>query len=426
MFSRTISVLMISIVEFLERFSYYGIRSIAVLYIMQESGFAFDQVTVFEYYGLFTMFIGLMAIPAGLISDFLLKQRSGVKIGLLFIFLGYVSLLGPNKFMFIAGLLLVILGSGFVKPNIMVSMGRLYKKSDRKRNIGFTFFYLAINLGAFLTTILIPFVYTELGWSIPVIICALSTLLALILFTLTSNKFEFIETDHENLTEKPKTDADSEILDSKLVPDSFSVDATRLGSLFLAFLAIGFVTIYWLVYELSAESLYSSINGLDLNLFGFPLSPTFFQFVPTLLLIFLCGLFAGLWYWKGSGNTWIKMGIGLFLMSAAAFLYHQGGQLFSDQSISFFIFGSVLMTFSEIFVSIFGLSAITRFTPINYSSTITGLYIAIAANIGAIVNLIGVGNSQYFKLPFIILIALLGIGALIFRKQLSRLGWGVS
>ena len=138
--------------ELWERFSYYGMRAILVLYMtaaVAEGGLGFDTKTATSIYGTYTMFVYLLALPGGFIADKLWGARRTVFIGGVIIACGHFSLAIHAMPFFYAGLVLIAVGTGLLKPNISTMVGGLYSASDTRRDSGFSLFYMGINLGAF-------------------------------------------------------------------------------------------------------------------------------------------------------------------------------------------------------------------------------------------------------------------------------------
>ena len=140
--------------EMWERFSYYGMRAILVLYLVSDenslnSGLGFSKAQSLELYGWYTALVYLACIPGGIISDKYLGQKNSVIFGGYLLCIGHLTLAIPGIAFFWSGLVLIILGVGFLKPNISSLVGLLYSKYDNKREQGFTIFYIGINIGAF-------------------------------------------------------------------------------------------------------------------------------------------------------------------------------------------------------------------------------------------------------------------------------------
>jgi len=146
--------------EMWERFSYYGMRAILFLFMTKaiaEGGLGWSPAKAGPIYGLYTAMVYLTALPGGWIADRLIGQRRAVLVGGIIIALGHVSLTFHAIPTFYLGLVLIVIGTGFLKPNISTMVGSLYTPEDKRRDAGFSIFYMGINLGAFLAPIVVGF-----------------------------------------------------------------------------------------------------------------------------------------------------------------------------------------------------------------------------------------------------------------------------
>ncbi|MGE0568618.1 MAG: oligopeptide:H+ symporter, partial [Bacteroidia bacterium] len=145
--------------EMWERFSYYGMRGILILYLTKsyiEGGLAIDPQEASLIYGFFTGFVYFTPLIGGWLADHFIGQRKAITIGGITMMIGQFVLFGINThFGLYLGLLLLIIGNGFFKPNISTLVGRLYTEEDPRRDSAFSIFYMGINLGAFLAPLVI-------------------------------------------------------------------------------------------------------------------------------------------------------------------------------------------------------------------------------------------------------------------------------
>ena len=147
-------LLTLFLTELWERFSYYGMRAILVLYLVSEHnnsnpGLGWSNSDAIKLYGWYTALVYLACIPGGIIGDKFLNNRDAVTIGGAFLCIGHLTLAIQNQYFFFIGLILIITGVGLLKPNISTLVGHLYKENDNRRDQGFTIFYIGINFGAF-------------------------------------------------------------------------------------------------------------------------------------------------------------------------------------------------------------------------------------------------------------------------------------
>jgi POT family proton-dependent oligopeptide transporter len=153
--------------ELFERASYYGMRALLILFMTAETvdgGLGYDVGTSALVYGLYTSLAYLANLPGGWIADRLLGQRRSVLLGGILITAGHFTMAFDSIPTFYAGLGLIILGTGLLKPNISVMVGQLYSPEDARRDAGFTLFYMGINIGAFAAPLICGALAVNYGW----------------------------------------------------------------------------------------------------------------------------------------------------------------------------------------------------------------------------------------------------------------------
>ena len=154
--------------EMWERFSYYGMRALLVLFLVSSfgvGGWEWSREHALELYGWYTGLVYITPILGGLIADRFLGHRNAIVIGALIMTLGHASMAFDTKFFFYLGLTLLIIGNGLFKPNISTIVGGLYTNNPEKKDSAYTIFYMGINAGAFLGILLCGYVGEKAGWS---------------------------------------------------------------------------------------------------------------------------------------------------------------------------------------------------------------------------------------------------------------------
>ncbi|MFN7648699.1 MAG: peptide MFS transporter, partial [Acidobacteriota bacterium] len=144
--------------EMWERFSYYGMRALLLLYMISPTGLQFDKGKGAAVYGMVVSLVYLMSIPGGWLADRFLGQRKAVIYGGIGIAAGNFCLAAPSVEMFYVGLTLVSLGTGLLKPNVSTLVGSLYEPGDNRRDAGFSIYYMGINIGAFFAPLVCGYV----------------------------------------------------------------------------------------------------------------------------------------------------------------------------------------------------------------------------------------------------------------------------
>ena len=165
-----IGLFILFLTEMWERFSYYGMRAILVLYLIAEdvgknAGLGFEEKDAYVLYGWYTMFVYIASIPGGIIADKIIGQKKAVFIGGMLLVAGHSVLAIEALWAFYAGLSLIVMGVGMLKPNISTMVGGLYPiEEQNKRDMGFYIFYMGINLGAASAALIVGYVGQNIGW----------------------------------------------------------------------------------------------------------------------------------------------------------------------------------------------------------------------------------------------------------------------
>jgi proton-dependent oligopeptide transporter, POT family len=175
--------------EFWERFSYYGMRALLVLFMTQavavkNAGLGFNDVRAGAIYGLYTAAVYLLALPGGWVADQILGQRRAVFLGGAIIAAGHFSMAVPSIVTFYLGLVLIVLGTGLLKPNISTMVGELYPEGGARRDAGFSVFYMGINLGAFVSPLVCGWLGERVGWHFGFAAAGIGMVLGLVQYSL--------------------------------------------------------------------------------------------------------------------------------------------------------------------------------------------------------------------------------------------------
>ena len=153
--------------EIWERFSYYGMRALLILFMtagVDRGGLGFPVAKAGAIYGLYTAMVYLLSLPGGWVADRITGQRRAVLYGGILIACGQFCLMGPGVATFYLGLVVLVLGTGLLKPNVSTIVGQLYGPGDHRRDAGFSIFYMGINLGALIAPLLCGWVGERIGW----------------------------------------------------------------------------------------------------------------------------------------------------------------------------------------------------------------------------------------------------------------------
>ena len=153
--------------EMWERFSYYGMRALLILFMtasIADGGLGFDTAVAGAIYGLYTSMVYMTTLPGGWLADRLIGQRRAVLYGGILIAAGHFSMAFPSLATFYLGLFLIVIGTGLLKGNVSVIVGQLYARHDARRDAGFSIFYMGINLGAFIAPLVCGYLGQRVDW----------------------------------------------------------------------------------------------------------------------------------------------------------------------------------------------------------------------------------------------------------------------
>jgi len=382
--------------ELWERFSYYGMRAILTLYVATSAsavdpGLGWGPKDAIWLYGWYTMLVYLAAIPGGIIADKFIGQKKAVMLGGGLLCFGHGILAIPQTFTFFIGLILIILGVGALKPNISTMVGGLYKKGDIRRDSGFTIFYIGINIGAFLSSLIVGVVAYQYGWHYGFGLAGIGMLIGQLVFILGQKYLTHVG----NFVGDSKENGGLELINKPLS----KIEIDRIIVLFISFLI---VIVFWGAFEQAGGlmNLYTeakvnrSINFLSLS----EIPAAVFQSLNAGYIIIFGTIVGSFWVWfkrKGfESSSLFKMALGTIIMGLG-FVF----MMFASQEASSVEFGKAAMywiflaylfhTIGELCASPVALSFITKLAPLKYASIMMGLYFAasglgnkLAANIG--------------------------------------------
>src|SRR6266513_2637974 len=180
--------------EMWERFSYYGIRPLLVLFMtaaLAQGGFGFERNTASSIVGIYAACVYLASLPGGWIADRWLGLRRSIWYGGILIALGHLSIALSIKFAhsaFFIGLILIVLGTGLLKPNISAIVGDLYPEGGSRRDAGFSIFYMGINIGALVAPLVTGYLGERVGWHLGFGAAGIGMLIGLITYRLRADK----------------------------------------------------------------------------------------------------------------------------------------------------------------------------------------------------------------------------------------------
>ena len=469
--------------EMWERFSYYGMRALLILFMTAApatGGLGFDTGTAGAIYGLYTSMVYMTTLPGGWIADRLIGPQRAVLYGGILIALGHFSMAIPSLSTFYLGLLLIVLGTGLLKGNVSVIVGRLYAPEDVRRDAGYSIFYMGINLGAFIAPLVCGYLGQRVSWHAGFGAAGVGMTLGVLQY--------IIGRKHLGVAGLYPADAGSPAAMAQqkkqatmwlslgtavivlaglaIYTGILPVTATQLSDAAGVFLLLLTVVFFgWLftssswtprerkqiyvigVLFLAAALFWSQFEqaGSTLNLFadrdtnnvafGRDFPSSWYQALNALFIITLAPLFAWLWIRLGrqglEPSSAAKFGVGLFLVGAG-FAVLVGGAMLAEQGVKvspmWLVVVYLLHTCGELSLSPVGLSAMSKLAPVRIGGLIMGVWF-LASSVG---NYIGGRLAAFYEsmtLPSLFgIVAAFGIGAglllLLFARPMHRLEEG--
>ena len=386
--------------EMWERFSYYGMRGLLTLYLTKatiEGGLGFNDANAGLLYGIYTGLVYLTPIFGGWLADNYLGQRKSITIGGIMMAIGQFSLFMSSATalpFFYLGLILLIIGNGFFKPNISTIVGQLYSPDDKRKDSAFTIFYMGINLGAFLAPLICGYLAEDMfavksissgkilsyGFNYGFLAAGIGMVCGQLLFNLLGNSFlgELGKEPGAKLL-KAQAKASGEVV----VPIT-KKEKDRLTVIIIMML---FNIFFWAGFEQAGSSISLYTDRYINRQVGHWIIPTsWFQSVNPLFIVLLGPVFTILWTWLASKNkepnTIVKMGLGMIMLGVGFFLMigatlARGGEV-ADTAIKanlMWLVGTYLIhTMGELCLSPVGLSMVTKLAPIRLGSLMMGVW----------------------------------------------------
>ena len=365
--------------ELWERFSYYGMRALLVLFLISEvssenPGYGWSNEDALFLYGWYTMLVYVAGIPGGIIADRFLGQKKTVMIGGALLVLGHSILAIDNLTAFYTGLLFIILGVGGLKPNISTMVGGLYHKNDNRRDIGFKIFYMGINIGAFLSAIIIGGIGEVYGWHYGFGLAGIGMLFGQMVF-MWGQKYLIGVGDFIGTVDNP----DKELINKPLT----NIEKDRIKVLLLSFLI---VIVFWGAFEQAGGLMniyaFEKTNRL-IESINFEVPATWFQSLNAGFIVLFAVIVGAFWsWWKSLGKESsllfqmavgvIIMAFGFFFMSAASLEFKENG----SSAMYWLVLAYLFHTLGELCTSPTAMALITKLAPLKYASIMMGTYFA--------------------------------------------------
>ncbi len=431
--------------EMWERFSYYGMRALLILFMTKaiaDGGLGFDDPTAGAIYGLYTMGVYLLALPGGWLADRLLGLKKSVWYGGIIIALGHFMMAVPgiegwvtgsaaakttltalDTTSFFLGLLLIVLGTGLLKPNISSIVGQLYPAGSSKRDAGFSIFYMGINIGGFIAPLACASV-AEYDMHLGFGLAGLGMIFGLIQYKLTGSSLDgfgevpVAQSTAEQQAQKKLKSITSLIglvglvvigvlfsgivtIDAAAIAKSSGVVIALVAAGYLGYvIAFGglskadknkvgviailffFSAMFWSGFEQAGSTLnLFAERFMDRTVLGWEVPTGYFQSINSLFIIIFAPFFAALWVWLGRKNlepsSPLKFIFGLAMLGVGFFVMYFATKIAASGELaapSWLIITFLFHTFGELSLSPVGLSLVTKLAPKGYGGQMMGIW----------------------------------------------------
>ena len=443
--------------EMWERFSYYGMRAILILYLTKkfiEGGLGMDEKYAMLLYGYFTGFVYFTPLIGGWLADRYLGKRLAVMIGGVTMMLGQFTLFGLNSTTGLyIGLLLLIIGNGFFKPNISTLVGGLYKDGDSRRDAAFTIFYMGINLGAMIAPLVIGVVTDNMfattnedgsisyGYRYGFLVSGIGMLLGQVIFNLLGTKYL------GDLGTKPVgAVSDTEVVkvQKSINPETGKEldEKDEKQRISVIFILLIFAVFFWAGFEQagSSLSLYTD-KYIDRSIGSFEIPTSWFQSVNPLFIVTLAPLFTLFWASPIGRRltTPVKMGVGMIILGVG-FLFMIGAvaersangdvdDVNNKAALMWLIMTYLLHTIGELCISPVGLSVVTKLSPPKLASVLMAVWMLssffaniVGGYIASYVETMGAGEVFTYIAGFV---SVCGVLLILLNKVILKLMHGV-
>ncbi len=415
--------------EMWERFSYYGMRALLVLYMVaavSEGGLGFETADATAIYGLYTASVYFLPLIGGWIADRFIGAKRATFIGGVIIALGHFTLAVPSLTFFYLGLVLVAVGTGFLKSNISAMVGDLYEADDERRDGGFTIFYMGINLGAFAAPLITGALATY-NWHWGFAAAGVGMVVGLIQYVVGRKKLE-------GVGEPPiKTSSDDSAVTPIYLAQVGAVVAVAIGLLFYFYSAFGFdfaikkalipvlvvaglivviftgmqdklsladwkrlgiiillflfAALFWAGFEQAGSSFNLFAEQLTERTVGtFEVPAAWFQSINAIMIVLMAPLFSIMWvkWGKKQPNDVFKFSLGLFFLALGFIVmaYASGMTGAGKVSPMWLVLVYFLHTAGELFLSPVGLSSMTKLAPGKMVGLMLGVWF-LASSLGS-------------------------------------------
>ena len=485
-FGHPIGLIFLFFTEMWERFSYYGMRAILVLYLIgvasgDNPGLGWTEEEALALYGWYTMFVYVASIPGGILADRYIGQKKAVYLGGLLLVAGHSILAIEQMWAFYTGLMLIVLGVGCLKPNISTMVGGLYAKGDKRRDMGFYIFYMGINLGAAVSAIAVGYVGQTIGWHYGFAMAGIGMAFGQLTFMygqkFLKNVGNLVKVEETKDYKKPNLIFDifkrsNSLLGFSLVlitgiavfywiswsyglllmgialavgiaivvyNDGNKVEKDRILVTYLSFIII---IVFWGAFEQAGGllTIYAD-RKTDLHLGSFEIPASWFQSINAIFILIFATIVGSFWiWWRNRGkesSSLFKMAIGVIIMGWGFFFMSYAstqvaedstGTIIAKSGMIWLVLAYLFHTIGELCASPVALSFITKLAPERWMAFMMGAYFACTGLGNKVAGLLGESSSSLGEFTIFTGIAIfctiIGILVILILKPLKRLVHG--
>lgn len=425
----------VALTEMWERMSYYGMRALLILFMtatLQDGGLGLTVASAAAIYGLYTGAVYLMGLPGGWIADRLIGGQQAVWYGGIIIMCGHIVLAVPSDATFFIGLILVVLGTGLLKPNIGAMVGQLYKPDDQRRDSGYTIYYMGINIGALIGYTVCGYLQVSMGYHWAFGAAAVGMAIGLVQYRMTIGTLNGVADGPVT----PLTDSQQRISWAFIIgflvvlaavvlatlSGVMTIDAQAIASYVAVAITLLFLGYFGYVFFLgglteqeqkpmaalfliciASACFWAGFEqaGSSLNLFGrdytermlgdFEIPTAWFQSANSIFIILLSPFFAALWINLGkrliTPSYSVKCAVGLIIMASGFIVMFFAAQLAASglKVAPYWLIATYFLhTVGELCLSPVALSAVSKLSPARYAGQMMGVFV-LTYSIGSVI-----------------------------------------
>ncbi|MDJ1499827.1 peptide MFS transporter [Xanthocytophaga agilis] len=429
--------------EMWERFSYYGMRAILILFMVAgpaKGGMGLADAEAGAIYGIYTSAVYFLSLPGGWIADNFLGQKKSIWYGGIIIMIGHIILAIPGSDgIFFLGLATVAIGTGLLKPNISSVVGELYPEGGARRDAGFSIFYMGINLGGAIGMLTVGYLGEKIGWHYGFGAAAVGMLLGIIIFRIFSEQYlkeygllkKQVKSEEIQIEKKSSNSLITIVM--AIVSVLFlailqwagyiniftatglaqsmgiiivsialfyfififvaggltGIEKKRLFVMFILFLS---AAIFWAGYEQGGSTLNTfSQRYTDRDIVGWEMPASWLQGLQSIYVIMFAPIFAAVWLFLNKRNmnpsAPVKFGVGLVVLGVGFLFMVFASQIVitgAKASALYLIVAYLFSVLGELCVSPVGLSFFTKLAPQRYVSQLMGIWF-VATSLGTLI-----------------------------------------